>query len=268
MNEHAAFARTDLKHAYDYIWTTPMHYSWNHEERFRFDWEPETDPEVVAIFKGTQNWKGRIWTHSYWDNNWGPTMRAPFNPVEFAFRTAGIVRSESASGMDDRAYAVVVDDLRKASVAAGRSMQDHLYEWVMQVPTGATLLPRSDGRIVLAMGDQRRTGEPLLLVEPIPAVRGEIAPRLESHALSNSPDSSMNGKRLVLATRGVEARFRVLLIPMRSGGAIPALSVDAGRQRVSLAWEHQSDTLTFMPGEDGRTRLRVLRNGAEIVHVD
>ncbi len=268
LNEHAAIARSDLKHAYDYIWSTPMHYSWNHEERRRFEWEPETDPEVVAIFKGTQNWKGRIWAHSYWDNDWGPTMRAKYNPVDFAFRTAGIVRGGSAPGNDDRAYAVVVDDIKKAAGEAATPAREHLYEWVMQVPAGARLLPRSDGRIVLAMGDQRRTGEPLLLVEPIAAAPGRIESRLDSYSLTDKRSTPVNGKRLVLATRGAEARFRVLLIPVRAGGAMPALAVRPDRQGVSLQWTRQTDAMTFTPGADGRTRFNVVRNGVELVRVD
>lgn len=77
MNDNGAFARMNQKHAYDYIWCNPMHYAWGKPARKLYQWEPETDPEVVRCFKGTQAFKTRLWMSSYWDWNWSPQLRAP-----------------------------------------------------------------------------------------------------------------------------------------------------------------------------------------------
>lgn len=125
------------------------HYSWLQDDRKLLDWEPETHPDVVKVFAGTQHWKSRIWAGSYWDSNWGPTMRHANNPVEKAFRTAGIVRGE-------RPYALIVNDIRKDDTA-------RVYDWQMQLPEGittATWWRMTDGLVVLVREEDMGKREP------------------------------------------------------------------------------------------------------------
>jgi hypothetical protein len=111
----------DLKNAWDYDWAGPFRGDWR-ETAFVPEYEisVETNPEVVKFFKGTQHYKIRLWDHSYYSTNWGPTMRIKSRPVEYAYRSAGIIKGKNS-------YALIIDDLK---------MDDELrsYEWIMQLP--------------------------------------------------------------------------------------------------------------------------------------
>ena len=97
----------EITNAYNYGWVGPTQFQWNIPEAKNWKINVESDPDVVAFFKGTQNYKMRIWGDNYFKQNWGPTMRvASANPVKSAFRTAGIVRGKHP-------YALVLDDTDK-----------------------------------------------------------------------------------------------------------------------------------------------------------
>jgi len=261
LSEHAAFAVMDLKHAYDYIWTTPMHYSWNHDERLRFRWEPEIDPEVVRIFRGTQRCKARIWMHSYWENNWGPTMRAPFNPVEYAYRTAGIVRGEHP-------YAIVVDDLRKDDAV-------HRYQWLVQVPEDLRMVDQSIGTpgedkvLDLVLGEQ--DGDRRLLLRILAAgVAPADSRRLQTEAGLESFEKEDRGRvtacqRISLPLNSTIGHFKILFYPHRKGDPLPRTQLDHDQLHMQIG--SQRDLFRFQSATDGRTRLSMTRNGSKRLDV-
>ena len=267
--DDAAFAWADLKNAYDYIGTCPMHYSWGHPQRKQYDWEPDTDPFVVACYKGTQHWKARIWMHSYWNWNWGPQMRAEYNPVKYAYRTAGVVRGPHP-------YALIVDDVNKDDNL-------HVYDWQMQIPGGLTLaswwkMPQE--QIVLVREEDAEQKDrftspkkavPCLAVLVLNKTR---EPRQGEYDRSFAPaeirrQSITGTERLVISTRAVDPNFRIALVPFHWGAQMPQVLTGNDASTCKLQWTEngksdgriaQEDVLTFKLGEDGRTRLAVSRD--------
>lgn len=280
-NEHGAVASADLKNAYDYGWTTPMHFSWADPGMKSGAWKltPDTDPELVAYYRGTQNAKMRLWGSTYWDNNWGPAMRIAGNPVRSAFRSAALVRGP-------RPYAIIVDDRNKDNAV-------HRYDWLMQLPdnvrlTGLSLRdsvpavalvksPAGDAWRMRAAGQINR-GEPALLVCLLDAptqpqttagnlVADDTLPyRLEQiTAPGTQPGQVLTKNRFVLTRHAIDPRFKILLLPFRGGDKLPAITWDATKERATLRWPDQHDTLAFSRTDTGRTRLTILRDGAEIL---
>lgn len=270
-NDHAAFARMDQKHAYDYIWTLAPHYSWEKDSRKALDWEPETHPEVVKVFKGTQQAKTRIWSDSYWKSNWGPTMRHANNPVEKAFRSAGIVRGEHP-------YALIVDDIRKDD-------QVRVYDWQMQLPDGVTTTSwwkMPEGLIVLARAEDMGKREPnkgapclaVLVLEMRSDFKGDarvaFPPEIREQLITNT-------KRLVISTKAVEPDFKIALVPFRFGEPIPSAEMEDGKATITWASTdnrskettiQQQDEIHFNERADGRTGFSIQRDGKQLIRVD
>jgi hypothetical protein len=239
LNEDGAVATADLKYAYDYVWTTRIE-SWDQPHAKAYEWEIETDPDVVKIFKGTQNYRINFYQPPL-SNPWFPTLRAPFNPVRYAFRSVALVRGAHP-------YVVFVDDIRKDD-------ESHLYEWQMMGGYHSVTLPGlGDEDLVLSTtpGADVAPGDAMLLIREIGPSVGRLA---------SSPDR----QRTTISTDAVDPRFRIVMIPFRMGQALPQTAVDAASGAVSLRWSDQADRLLFEVGEDERTRLRVLRDEEEIL---
>lgn len=264
-NEHGAFAKMGLKNCYDWIWINPMHYSWGTPARKNYQWEPVTDPYVVACFKGTQQYKARLWMHSYWNWNWSPQLQAPWNPVQYAYRTAGIVRGENP-------YALIVDDIRKDD-------DKHIYEWQMQIPDGLFVhswwkMPK--GLTVLAREEDKtgkglRKGAPQLAVLVLDCYDEGLEPQGVMLPMEIRKQLVTQTERLVITSRGVEPRFKVALVPFRHGEPVP--TVERGDGQATITWRdrddvQQQDELAFRRGDDHRSGFVVTRGGAELLRVE
>lgn len=252
INDQAAFAKMNIKRGYDFIWTTPMHYSWMHDERKAYKWRPETDAEIVKIFKGTQNYKARVWMHSYWEQNWGPTMKAEYNPVEYAFRTAGMVKGKNP-------YLVIVDDIKKDD-------KEHLYEWQMQVPKEARLVDLSAGIKALVIGDKRHDSEPMLLICPMAVGSQDAVPCLETFEVADGK-KKISAQRVVVKYSGQEAHFRILLIPLKGEKAKPSLTYENDKAKIAWQTGKRLDEIDFTKQKDGRTTIVIKQDGKEIANV-
>ena len=276
-----ALATADLTNAYRYGWVGPTQFQWTIPAAKGWKISVETDPEVVAFFRGTQHTAMRIWGGTYLDQNWGPTMRvAAPNPVRAAFRTAGIVRGRHP-------YALILDDTDKGDG------QQHRYEWTMQVPSSVSLseaaLPKGSPAaavLVKATGsdDWRATtvqsakpGTPALLVVllDVPMTSGEQLwnffkyteqPfRLEAQTYAGSkPGEVISRSRFVVTCRTDLLRSRIACIPFRVGEPFPDIRWDPAQGRTTIAWKDQEDTLAFSVTE-GRTSVRVMRAGATLL---
>jgi len=284
--DRVAIASANLKNAYDYAWTTPMHFSWSMEENLKGLWklQPDTDPELAAYYKGTQHVKMRVWGESYWQNNWGPVMRIPGNPVLYAWRSAGIVRGPHP-------YALVVDDINKDD-------REHLYEWLMQTPEGMRFanvnLPVSSVPAILltrapaTQGWNSREGLETLpkgsaallvcLLETPPnedekpgltnVVDSEVFPfRLEQYGSRQRPGTKPVRTRMVIAQRAVDPAFKILLAPIRAGEEMPKVEWDGALNTAAIHWRNQADECVFTKGPDKRTKIEIKRDGAVIGEV-
>ncbi len=278
-----AFATADISNAYNYGWLGPTQFQWTIPDAASWKITPETDPDVVAFFRGTQHDKMRIWGDNYFKQNWGPTMRVESaNPVKSAFRSAGLVRGPHP-------YALILDDIDKGDG------KEHDYDWVMQVPNSVRLAdielpaanPASAVLVKAAGGDQFRmtdvqetpAGTPAILVVAldVPVTTGpqlwnfykatEQPFRLDVRTYTaNKPNQILTRTRLYVSRRDTALRCRIALIPFKIGEALPKITWDAASTSATLQWPNQKDTLVFSAAKlTDPTRVSVLRDGAEII---
>jgi len=276
-NGPLVMASSDLKNAYDFGWTTPMHFSWHDPAFASWKLSVETDPEVVAHFKGTQHYKMRVWGDDYTRSNWGPTMRIEGNPVQYAFRSAGIVNGKHP-------YALVVDDISKDG-------KEHLYDWLMQVPVGTRMLPATNRSadapvsVILARSagpaEWDRMEPPETLPKGAPGlmlcflglekseasinrsnlVGDENDPvRLEQLAGTTVAGGSPLKTRLVVSQKGIDPRFLILMIPIKGGEQLPVISYDDKKATATVIWSGQKDLIHFSTGKHQRTTVTLERN--------
>jgi hypothetical protein len=269
-NKLAASASADLTHAYSWRWLTQPPQIWN-EHLQTLGWEIEPSPRVLEIFAGTARNKMRPWWATYNYANYMPTCRAPFNPVEHAFRSVALVRGKNPC-------ALVVDDVKKDNT-------QHLYQWTAMLNGGARRAEVAGlvaNQIALAFrpGDPKidspimesaitpQPGEPLLIVTALGMERsGDTAlPLVLTERLEGA--KSRDGKaqfydRLTINQRTTEANFRVLLIPIRAGEKLPVMSEKP--EQATLSLRDETKKLNFAKDTQGRSSVTVTLSGKEIL---
>ncbi|KAB7727257.1 hypothetical protein F5984_21755 [Rudanella paleaurantiibacter] len=263
-----SFGSIDQTYAYTWQWCTQVMdwgtgFSRLDSAVARNGWELEPNPDLIRYFRGTKRYKMRPWWPTANFSNWTPTLRALWNPVQYVYRSAGLVRGTHP-------YGLVVDDARKDD-------QPHRYEWaamlakgvwqanVPNLPTGAVVLAH---RSELEKGWAKpkpqaplnpKAGDPLLLVYDLEA---------NTPAVQTATDGPDEGKgpqpynRLTFTRTADKARFRVLMLPFRAGEALPNISYQ--NNRAVIQWADQTDTLIFDDSTDNRTRITVNRNALTI----
>ena len=225
----------------------------------------------------------RPWWSTYTTSNYIATSRAPFNPMEYVFRTTGISRGAHP-------YGFVIDDLRKDG-------SDHLYQWcgmlgggvweasVPNVPKGSLVLgydhtkdASNIGMTTMAPYEAKAhqsplsplKGDSLLLVLPItPDASGDPSLPLIKVETAQGPLDKKGVPqpydRLVISTRAKEGHFKVLLIPFRMGEELPKITHAAGSDEVILEWKGQKDLLKFQTAPNSPGTLSVTRNGKSVL---
>ncbi len=262
----ADFATVDQTKSYSYRWTNQINF-WDDSvpgppwgDLKDRQWEVETDPLVLAVYRGTRHYKMRPWWHTYTFSNFVPVVRSPWNPVRYAFRTAGLVRGA-------RPYGLVVDDVKKDD-------EVHLYQWSALPDAGITALPQSGSPDLLLVREtdlqngSPKPGAPLLLVRVFDA-NGQVSAKLETN-VPGPPDKA--GKpfpysRIVAGGSTRDAHFKTLLLPVKAGEALPQTTFNAPANRLSLQWDEQRDEITLQNSIEGRSRFTVRRGGDEIARV-
>ena len=267
----AAAGSADLTYAYSWRWLTQPPQVWS-EELKAMKWELEPSPAILKIFAGTARYKMRPWWTNYTFENYIPTCRAPFNPMQYVFRTAGIVRGAHP-------YGFVADDLKKDAAP-------HLYQWAGMLNGGvwrADVPGLAANQLALAWrkGDPKtdsaavkpaitpQPGEPLLLVCALGMPdSGDVAlPLLQVETTEGQKDrkgSAQYYDRLLINRRAVNAAYRVLLLPVRAGGEMPRVTFDAAAQTAVVEWQGQRDEITFMADSGLPTRVEIKRGGAVV----
>jgi hypothetical protein len=252
MNADGGFATADLTDSYSYRWLTQPAQNWPDDIK-AMGWEMDPSEYIQKMFAGTARYKMRPWWSSYTYCNYIPTCRAPFNPMQYVFRTSGIVRGKHP-------YGLVVDDLKKDA-------QPHLYQWTAMLNGGvwrADVPGLGPNQIALAFGEPDpkakadpaapkpalapQQGQPLLLVCSIGGGEAKVE-TLEGPADRNGKPQFYD--RLTIAVRDAEAHFRVALIPFRMGEQLP----------INLEWRDQKDNAEFTIGADHRTHFVITRDG-------
>ncbi|MBL6838845.1 MAG: hypothetical protein ISQ75_07215 [Puniceicoccaceae bacterium] len=240
-----------------------------------FDDEAAIDrhPTVEAFYKGFEQGDPRIW------DEYGRPRRIEHNPVEKAFRTAMLVRGEHP-------YVVITDDIKKDE-------QERLYEWIMMLPADIGLHSIDTDRILLYELDHHgvegndannperisfygltpnlENGVPMCLVQVLERTIPEDVYtnpqiRLEEFELKDARDWPKGRgfklqKRLVVPSRAVEPKFKMLLYPHYKGDELPEITWNKDRTAVSVAFPNQVDEIHFTAEDTGRKSIKVTRDG-------
>lgn len=260
---NGSFATADLTNAYTYRWLTQPPAIWD-SSLASLKWELDPSPENLKIFAGTSRYKMRPWWPTYTYSNYIATSRALFNPMQYVYRTAGLIRGKHSYGM-------MVDDLKKDE-------QKHLYQWTAMLNGGVWNVPfegLSSTQLVLGKGPFSKLdsihqqsivpkiGDPLLLV----CVLNENTKDSSTIALDTSPAPPGNNliktyDRLLIEQQTVEGKFRILFIPFTYGEALPLIKRIGTQTRIQWP-DGVSDWIQFAK-KNGRTQLIVQRNGQKI----
>ena len=80
---------------------------------------------------------------------------------------------------------------------------------------------------------------------------------------TNSPNGRSFGEdeRLIIASRSMAPRFKILLLPMRAGDPLPTTTINKEHSRLSIVLVDYTDSFDFSVGNDGRTRITANRPG-------
>jgi len=239
--DRIAGACADLKYAYDWQWTPPWP-KWG--QAFPAPWEPETngpvdlgwpaefaDPDVCpkSLHGSETGYAGTNNLH-----------RRPYNVVRKAQRSVFLIRGKHP-------FVIVCDDIRKDDAS-------HLYEWVMQLPVDLKERSNSGKEVVIT----EDSGDRELLVRFLGDTPATL--RVEEYEAATDRNGNVTkGKRLIASATCVEPKFRVLLLPRRSGQATPAVEWHGARSVLNVTIAEQADVLTFTTGEREGTRVGLER---------
>lgn len=261
----ATIGVSDASHAYTWQWSNSGFGVENHPPEIPGKWELETLPEVVEFSRAqAESGKGSqtIFEHH------GPIIRAEWNRVEKAFRTAALVRGKHP-------YALIVDDIRKDD-------QTRLYQWAMQLPADLEIIKTGERWTVLGAkeipadknvkGSKPQPDKRRLLVQILDldttSPRDGMAITLETSTLGNDAFAQGNlRKRLIIPARSAEPRFKILLYPHIEGDPLPDVLWNEDHSACVLVFPDQSDRFSFAPAAEGRTALAIHRDGKVLATV-
>ncbi len=275
----ASFASGDLSNSYRYGWSCQFMLFDNKSNWAVNDgkeWELATDPYQLKFFKGTQRYKMRPWWATGVFSNWFPNFQYSHNPVEYVYRTAGLVKGKHP-------YAVIADDLKKDD-------KSHLYCWTAylgrrvwrirddKLPPNMLLLgvdpSREEKPHHAGIGAMRhiKKGSPALLAvvlsptdteDPNEALIETVTVRGQRPPVSRRGwQAESFSDRLQSCYRGVEAKFRILLIPVKYGETYPEITVNG--DEAEIKWPDQKDVISFSKGRNGAAEVSVSRDGKKI----
>jgi hypothetical protein len=272
MMNNGAFASADLTYNYTWKWCTQVSewgtgFSSLGQDRAYRDgiWEIETRPEIIDIFRGTQNYKMRYWWATSNQGNFIPTLRAPWNPVEYVYRTVGLIRGAHS-------YGIIADDLKKDE-------QEHTYQWTgifgmgvwkstQKTPYKQALLLAYDANLKGNSTEEPVQGNlseitpdrstPQLLVYLAGASGSEILKTEKADGAVDRQGVQRQFCRLSIEKKARETHYKILLIPIPPGTKIPDIKENGNV--VEVKWDYQADTIHFMPSDDNQTRIVVERN--------
>jgi hypothetical protein len=208
-----------------------------------------------------------------------PFIRQPNYPVQRAFRTAGLIRSE-------KPYILVVDDIQKDA-------EVHHYDWTLALERDiqfASVKKTSDQEmdLLLTGSDPDQTagapqvpveeylekgasfpeGQPMLLVRVLH--RGVVAttpaadPLITERPNLTNPKTYSPIRRLLVPSDSISPDFKILLFPHRQGEPLPVTTWNAAHTELTVKVGGTTDTIQFSPGSLGKTNVTVMRAGKEI----
>jgi hypothetical protein len=202
----------------------------------------------------------RPWWPTYNFSNFIPTLRALWNPVEYAYRSTGMVRGKHS-------YGLIVDDFKKDD-------KQHLYQWTgmlgkgvyqanyPRIPAGCNVLGYNEKFTTMKKGEtfepiEPAIGDPLLLVCSLDPLNGA---EVTVNTLKDEDGKDYN--RLTIEKNGIQLNDKVLLIPFYYGEKLPKIKYVNGKALID--WGNQKDILIF-DRINNRTSMKVERDGKTIL---
>jgi hypothetical protein len=255
-NPNATFAAADAAWAYSHLLVTA--------DKIKKGAKPvPVTPNESRLHKSPLPWMDQPWSFlPNWATGFKPAPKrdpgghgywVDYNPVEYAYRTCGLVRG-------DRPYAIIVDDIKKDDKV-------HEYTWLMQLPDDLTVAANSVRKvgggevldIILADKTDRR-----LLVRVFAG--GGSGAKLDpvSRTFRNRKYAY---HRLVMSTRAKVGHFKVMLHALGKGQSLPETTLADSGSTVTVKFGKRKDTLRFTASKDGRTRVAIDRDGKKICEV-
>lgn len=201
-----------------------------------------------------------------------PFLRQPNYPVQYALRTAGIVRSTNA-------YALVMDDMAKDSAL-------HHYDWVLTLEHDVQIwktTKQKDGQLdILLTGNDpdqlEGWGKDSLpaLYNGIPAnnqamllVRvlnynnqnDTLQPVINEWRATAPKAKDLPVRRLVIGADASKAAYKVMLLPYRYGMALPVTTWNKQRTLLTVKWsDGRSEVIDFSKCTNGNQRFSISQN--------
>ncbi len=178
-----------------------------------------------------------------------------YNPVEHAFRTAGLVRGEYP-------YVLVIDDFKKDE-------EERTYSWQMQLADDLTVdkRPLADGTLDLVLVED---GDRRCLVRSLEAGGRAIdqaivdASGWQPFEYLDRHQAEQQNNRLVINARSTVGDFKTLVYPHTPGMPEVLTRFNGDRSQLTVSIGDQEDIFRFAKDEDGRTRVSLERNGNRI----
>lgn len=184
-------------------------------------------------------------------------IRQVNTPVLKSFRTAGVVRGPHP-------YVLVVDDIQRDCLPTRYDLNLNLFNDL--VPLKAPLSGTQSNDLVMVSTNSidasgaLKPGEPALLIRMLDQKGTSLPPKFTEIDKQNI---------LTLSTKAVAPDFKLLLYPFKSGNPLPSTSWDANKTQAAIEFPDQKDMVLFTPSQtSGKTDLKIMRNGAEIVSVN
>ena len=91
-----------------------------------------------------------------------------------------------------------------------------------------------------------------------------MLPEMKPGAMAGSRSWGLD-RRLIVPSRAVTPNFKVLLFPFHAGDPLPVTTWNADRSVLTIAAGGQTDEVAYTRHADGRTRLRLSRDGQAAV---
>jgi len=263
-----SIATADLTNAYSYRWQTQPAPVWE-PKMAALQWELDPSPENLRTFAGTSRYKMRPWWATYNYSNYIATSRALYNPMQFVFRSVGLVRGKHA-------YGILADDLKKDE-------HTHLYQWTAMLNGGvwqADIANRNEHEMILAMDKYNpkkitpannispKIGDPLLLVYALNTIENKNEGATVIKVTTEKGPDDKQGKeqfynRLSIQSNSKEVHYKVLLIPFQFGDELPEIKNE--KNGLTVFWKDgQKDELNFSE-MNGRNAIKVKRNNKIII---
>lgn len=241
----AAFSAVDTKPAWDF----------DLSEGKGQKIKPNLSPNDCRLMKSPLPWMNLSWGDlcNWQTSEKGNEIWRTNFPVDYAFRTAGLVRGKHP-------FVLVWDDIKK---------DGDPHTWTFQLVLDNDVVLRSTAEREALLGESKPAagGERRLLVRCVQE-DGELLPIvMEDDLHPNPPSKDTVAHKLKVRTKGISPNFKTILFPHRAGDQLPVTEWRTPGRVLVVRWEDEETIITFTERPDHRTEATIERAGQEIARL-